>query len=280
MVVDFYLYGHFQHIDGRHNPLAVGRADFRANLRHLLVRVCIVIALVAQTAHQPSAKTVDFCRIERKPLRLCHLDGHALELGHVACAAANSAAGRKAAKVFRFIPGTHLSKLNAVVEGGCKVFYKLSKIYARSRCKVEHDFRSVKGVFAVHELHFQIMRRNFFTAGLHRLRLFRFRRRVKILILLRCNADNRFQWLYHFFFGYFPFGVGNPSVFQPLCRFYNDGHIPLVNVPYLRSKIIELAAVFELDNNNFYHIFRFVLIFLILSARAPYKARYSAQSWR
>ena len=103
-------------VDFRDNARAVGGHDVLAHLGQLLQRGLVIILLIFQAAHEPTAGAGNFGGVQREILLLGHFDGHGLEITQERAAADGPAAGPQAAQHFGLVPHADLPKFDAGVE--------------------------------------------------------------------------------------------------------------------------------------------------------------------
>ena len=114
--LDAHLHALADGVDLGKHAHAVRCDDILAHLGQLLERLGIVVLLVFEAAHEPSAEAGDLRGIEGKVLLLGHLDGHGLEIAQEGAAADGPTAGAEAAEHLRLVAHADLTKLYAHLE--------------------------------------------------------------------------------------------------------------------------------------------------------------------
>ena len=155
-----------QQVHVRDRAAAVGRVHEGLRLGAVLDQILIGRLLVVQAAHQPPAGTGNFGGVQAEVLRLCHFDGHRLEVVQKFAAAEGPAADAQTADHLGLVAHADLAQLDARAQHGREHLDKLPEVHAAVGGEEEENFAAVKGIFRGHELHFQPKLRDLLMADL------------------------------------------------------------------------------------------------------------------
>ena len=182
-----------QQVHIRDRAAAVRRVHQRFRLGRGLEQILIGRLLVVEAAHQAAAGAGDLGGIQAEILRLCHFDGHGLEILQKFPAAEGAAADAQTADHLGLVAHADLAQLYAGAQDGGQRLYQLTEVHPSVRREKEEDLAAVKGIFRGNELHFQPQLRDLLLADLQStfftLAVFR----VDALVLRRGDTDHRAQ---------------------------------------------------------------------------------------
>ena len=224
----------------------------RSRLRYIGCQLFIGFLLVAQAAHQPSAGSGNFCRIEGKILQFCHFRAHRLEGIQKHAAAVRAAAQSDSAQQFGFVPDTNLPQFNAIVKHTGKILDQFSKIHPPIRGKEKGGFGPFKIAFHVEKLHFKAMGGDLLFSDLKCFLFLLPIAPVLLQVLLCCHALYRPQRHNHLPVIHLMVSLYAIGDFQALRRFHNQLKAVLRGNP-VRRKIIGFPLIFEFNTDNFNH---------------------------
>ena len=231
---------------------ALAGLHYRPYLRGDPQQILIGVLLVLQAAHQPAAGPAYLGGIERKPLLLRHLDGNRLKLPQEAGAAERSPADAQTAQHFRLVPYADLAQLDAGTEHPGQFLYQLAEIYPPIGGKVEEDLAAVKGVFHLHQLHFQLAQGYFLLRYAESLFLFFTVFLHPAQILLRGGTGHLFQGLYHTGLVHLPVGDSHRAAFGTAGGFHNHG-LPHAVAAAIGVKVINFSDFLKSDADDLCH---------------------------
>ena len=163
-------HAHFftQYIDGRDIADSVRRFHFLAHLGHALSCLLVIVLLIFEAAHQAVADSGNLGRVKGQVLLLGHFDGHRLEIHQELTAADGAAAGAEPAEHFRLVPNADLAQLDSRLEHAGQALDQKAEIHASVSGKVKGDLGAVKRILHVHQLHIQLLLRDFLLRDVQR----------------------------------------------------------------------------------------------------------------
>ena len=184
---------------------------------------------------------------------LRHLDGHAIEVGVAAIAAAHSAAWTQSTLHTTFVAYTYLPEFDTATERSRHFLYKIAEVHALIGSEVKRCFTSVKTKFGVHHLHVK------FALVCHRLRfaycLWTAFKIYSVIcrVLWRGFAHDGLQFALDFAVVHFTVGKYDFGVLQSACRFHNCA-VTLGKYKFAGRKIIYFTGISELNTYYCLHL--------------------------
>ena len=224
-----------------------------ANFRHTLTHFHVDVIFVLQAAHETSADSGYFGRIQRQILHLGHLDGYRLKICQPAVAAQRTSASADAAHHLGFVTDTNLTQFNTHLKHTCQILYQFTEVYTAVCSKVENNLAVIKGVFHVNQLHNQTMLVDFFLAKLQRPFFLLYVFLMFFIIFRRSDTDDFFQRCHNFTFVHFLNIIGNGTILHAACGFHDD-IVAVLYIERIGIKIIYFSCCFKSYTSNFYHI--------------------------
>jgi hypothetical protein len=250
--------------DGRHGPVLefrhfrhdVIRRQRRRHIawseRRVLLGRLVCLLLVPQAAHQPTAEAGNLRWVEGEVLVLRHPDGDRCEVAQEACAAQNTATRADAAQELGLVTDANLAHLNPRPEDASQIPYQLTKIDSTFGSKVEDDFRAIKCIFHVDQVHIETVSLDLLLSDTKGFVLFALVFRRHYGVLLSAHAQHFLQGLNHLIFIDVLRAHGHFAIFHAPGGFHH--HIFARSDLILRRvEVVDLACLLKTHPDNANH---------------------------
>ena len=239
-------------VDFRDNARAVGGHDVLAHLGQLLQRGLVIILLIFQAAHEPTALAGNFGGVQREILLLGHFDGHGLEIPQERAAADGPAAGPQASQHFGLVPHADLPKFDAHFEHARQILHQFPEIHPAVGGEIEDNLAVIEGVFHAHQLHIQLMLGDFLLTDAEGVLFPLGVIGRPALVLFRCQAQHLLQGGDDLLVGNFPGAGDHFAEFHAPGGFHH--HVAARPGPDIAGiKIINLARLLKADADDHCH---------------------------
>ena len=239
-------------IDG-HADETVERGDDGAALRQVFAEFIIDLGFVSQAAHESPAASRDLRGIQRKVLRLRHLDRDRGEFLQIQAAAERAPAGAHTAQHPGLVAHADLAQFDAHMEFARQVLDQLAEIHAPFRREIKDDPVPVETAFDVDQLHVQFMRSHLLHEDGARLALLRAQFGVAFDIFFVSLPHQGLQLFRHQFVRKVRLRQCHRPELQTFLRL-GDHTVVQTDVQIARIEIPGLPAAAKSDSYDSFHL--------------------------